>query len=348
MSKRRMVAALGATAVTVSLVVAAGALALSGPTVSGESASAASETGATLSAAVNPAGQATTYAFEYGTSEHYSVQTAVQSAGAGTSPTTVSIVLSGLRPGTTYHYRVLATNAGGTTAGSDATFKTTGIAPPEPTPPPPATGAAIGIGTESATLNGTVGTTGLPAGETVTYYFQLGPSLPYALQTAPQTVKAGGAPVAVKALASGLASAQLFHYRLVIVTEGNRVAVGPDSTFITLPRERLHPASVTMSVSPAFQRAIPDRVTVSGKMVPPAGMSDFIGCRGYFDITYRVRLITVQSLRAGIQKDCTFSLPVVFHNRRRLMGGRVTVYVLFAGNRFLQRMEAPPRTIQVG
>lgn len=45
MSKRRMVAALGATAVTVSLVVAAGALALSGPTVSGESASAASETG---------------------------------------------------------------------------------------------------------------------------------------------------------------------------------------------------------------------------------------------------------------------------------------------------------------
>lgn len=348
MSKRRIVAALAAVALAATLAVVAGALASSAPAVSGESASAVGNTGATLSATVDPVGQATTYAFEYGTSEHYSIQAAVQSAGAGTSPVTVSMPLSGLRPGTTYHYRVLATSGGGTTAGSDATFKTTGIAPPEPAPAQPSTGAATGIGTDTAILNGTVTTAGLPAGETETYYFQLGPSQPYALQTAPQTLKTGSAPVAVKALVSGLASMQLIHYRLVTVTEGNRVAVGPDSSFSTLPRERLHPAAVAMSVSPAFQRVMPDRVTVSGQMVPPAGMSDFIACRGYFDITFRVGQIAVQSLRAGIHKDCTFSLPVVFHNRRRLMGGRVTVHVLFAGNRFLHRLEAPTRTIQVG
>jgi hypothetical protein len=348
MSKGRIVVVLAAVALAATLVVIAGALASSGPAVSGESASAVSDTGATLSATVNPAGQTTSYAFEYGTSEQYSVQTAVQSAGTGTSPVVVSTPLSGLRPGTTYHYRLLATSGAGTTAGSDATFKTTGIAPPEPASAQPSTGAATGIGTDSATLNGTVTTVGLSAGETETYYFQLGPSQPYSLQTVPQTLKAGSPPVAVKALVSGLASAQLVHYRLVTVTEGHQVAVGPDRSFSTLPRERLHPAGVAISASPAYHRAMPDRVTVSGRMVPPPGMSDFIACRGYFDITFRVGQIAVQSLRAGIHKDCTFSLPVVFHNRRRLMGGRVTVHVLFAGNRFLHRLEAPTRTIQVG
>jgi hypothetical protein len=83
-------------------------------------------------------------------------------------------------------------------------------------------------------------------------------------------------------------------------------------------------------------------------MVPPPGMSKFVACRGYFDITFRVGQVAVQSLRAGIHSDCTFSLPVVFHSRKRLNGGRVTVHVLFAGNRFLHRLEAPTQTIQVG
>ena len=34
----------------------------------------------------------------------------------------VSATLSGLLPGTTYHYRLVATNADGTSAGADATF----------------------------------------------------------------------------------------------------------------------------------------------------------------------------------------------------------------------------------
>lgn len=348
MRKKWISAATMLAALAAGLAIAAGALASSAPTVSGESAATITDNSATVSASVNPGGQQTTYAFEYGTDTHYATQLPVQSAGAGTQPVTETSQLAGLRPGTVYHYRLLATNAGGTTAGPDATFKTTGIAPPEPAPTAPSTGPATAVGTEGATLNGVVSPAGLAPGETLTYYFQLGPSQPYALQTPAQTITAGSAPVPVKALVTGLESATTFHYRLVTVTAGGKAVVGADSTFFTLPRERLNPASVIASASPRFHRAMPDRVTVSGRMVPPKGLSNVVACRGYFDITFRVGQVAVQSLRAGIHKDCSFSLPVVFHNRKRLNGGRVTVHVLFAGNRFLHRLEAPVQTIQVG
>ncbi len=334
------------------LAIAAGALATSPPAVSGESSSAVGDSSATVTATVNPGGQETTYAFEYGTDTHYASQTAVQSAGAGTQPVSESTQLAGLRPGTVYHYRMLATNAGGTTAGPDATFKTTGIAPPEPVPAAPSTGPATAVGVESATLNGVVNPAGLTPGEALTYYFQLGTAQPYSLQTPAQTITAGSAPVPVKALVTGLASTttstRIFHYRLVTVTASGKAVVGSDSSFFTLPRARLQPAGVVASASPRFHRAMPDRVTVSGRMVPPKGFTNFVACRGYFDITFRVGQVAVQSLRAGIHKDCSFSLPVVFHNRKRLHGGHVTVHVLFAGNRFLHRLEAPVQTIQVG
>jgi hypothetical protein len=349
MPKRTMFVAMALATAAVALAIAAGAFASSSPEASTGAASNVGDSSATLSASVNPAGQQTTYAFEYGTSaKNYSSQTPVQSAGAGAQKVTVTAQVASLRPGTTYHYRVIATSAAGTATGSDATFKTTGIAPPETPGAPASTGAPSTVGIESVTLNGTINTTAVPAGETQSYYFQLGPSLPYTLQSAVQQIKGASGIVPVKAFVSGLASAQVFHYRLVTVTEAGKVTAGPDETFFTLPRERQVPLVVEASATPAFQRRIPDRVTVSGRMVPPKGISNFIACRGYFDITFRVGQVAVQSLRAGIHKDCTFRLPVVFHNRRRLHGGQVSVHVLFAGNRFLHRREAPVRTIQVG
>jgi len=87
---------------------------------------------------------------------------------------------------------------------------------------------------------------------------------------------------------------------------------------------------------------------VPGRLVPPSSLTNALACRGYFDITFRVGQIAIQMLRAGIHNDCPFSLPVVFHNRARLLGGHVLVHVLFAGNRFLHRLEAPVASIQVG
>ena len=49
--------------------------------------------------------------------------------GSGTSPVAVSATLTGLTANTTYHFRISATNAGGTSKGSDETFKTLPNAP---------------------------------------------------------------------------------------------------------------------------------------------------------------------------------------------------------------------------
>ena len=69
-----------------------------------------------------------------------------RSQGAGHQP-----VRDRARPGTTYHYRLVATNEFGTTVGGDRTFKTTGHAPPGAV-----TGAAIRLSSTSATLVGAV------------------------------------------------------------------------------------------------------------------------------------------------------------------------------------------------
>jgi DNA-binding beta-propeller fold protein YncE/phosphodiesterase/alkaline phosphatase D-like protein len=81
---------------------------------------------ATLIGAVNPKGYETTYRFEYGTSAYYGaiVPLAGGNAGSGMGSHMVSEVLTGLQPGTTYHYRLAANNSGGTAYGEDETFTT--------------------------------------------------------------------------------------------------------------------------------------------------------------------------------------------------------------------------------
>jgi PKD domain len=87
---------------------------------------------ATVSGSVNPDGSSTTYLVEFGTSTAYGHSSAPTSAGAGTSPVSVRATLTGLRPKTVYHYRVVATNAAGTSVGADRTFKTPAAPPPPP------------------------------------------------------------------------------------------------------------------------------------------------------------------------------------------------------------------------
>ena len=81
-------------------------------------------TTATISGTVNPNGTSTTARFEYGTSTTYGSQTQSASVGSGTSGVTVSASLSGLKPGTTYHYRVVATNSSGSVNGADGILTT--------------------------------------------------------------------------------------------------------------------------------------------------------------------------------------------------------------------------------
>ncbi len=79
-----------------------------------------------LGALVNPGGIETSYRFEYGTTTAYgaSAPSPEGSVGEGVISRTVWAAASHLAPGTTYHYRVIATNELGTIAGVDQTFTT--------------------------------------------------------------------------------------------------------------------------------------------------------------------------------------------------------------------------------
>jgi formylglycine-generating enzyme required for sulfatase activity len=92
------------------------------PTVVTGSATSVTETSAQLNGTVNPNGQSTTYYFQYGLTTSYGTNTATQNAGTGTSALAVNANISGLTAGTIYHYRIAATNIGGTSYGNDDKF----------------------------------------------------------------------------------------------------------------------------------------------------------------------------------------------------------------------------------
>jgi NHL repeat len=81
---------------------------------------------AKLGALVSPGGIDTAYRFEYGTSTAYgqSIPSPEGSVGEGVVARTVWAAASGLEPGATYHYRVVASNELGVVAGPDQTFTT--------------------------------------------------------------------------------------------------------------------------------------------------------------------------------------------------------------------------------
>jgi hypothetical protein len=94
------------------------------PDVTSESATAITTTGATLGALVNPGNGATSVTFQYGTSAAYGSTTPVVDVPSGTVDKPVSLVVTGLAPGTMYHARAVAHNAGGDGSGQDFTFTT--------------------------------------------------------------------------------------------------------------------------------------------------------------------------------------------------------------------------------
>jgi hypothetical protein len=101
------------------------------PSITDVGAREVTDTMALLAGRVDPNRSHTTYRFEYGTDTSYGNATAVDNAGSGAASVPVSKAISGLQPNTTYHFRLVATNATGETAGADHTF-TTAAAPPQP------------------------------------------------------------------------------------------------------------------------------------------------------------------------------------------------------------------------
>ncbi len=99
--------------------------------------------GATLTGSTNPGGQPTTTRFEYGLAGGGDLTATPPSPpSSGIAYETASARVGGLKPATTYRFRIVAEDpaAGTRTAGRFATFTTSGEPPP---PPPPLTDVPV-------------------------------------------------------------------------------------------------------------------------------------------------------------------------------------------------------------
>jgi phosphodiesterase/alkaline phosphatase D-like protein len=333
--------ALLAPAVVVSAVLALAAIAVaaSSPTVATGTHSNVADNSAVLHGAINPNGSATTYYFQWGLTTAYGVDSVAHSAGHGAKAVAVSTTARDLIPGTTYHYRLVATNAAGTAVGADRTFTTTGNPPPGVT-----TGPATLLGKNSATVTAVIS----PNNQATAYYFQYGTSAAYGLQTTAETVAAGAAPVTVTATLQGLEARTIFHYRIVALHGNAPAQGGGDATFMTLPRHRPVP-SIHARTRPSHDARKPFVFTTSGSVKGPKWIPGVYDCRG--DVTVRFLLGTrrVGSTLLPLQANCTFSGQAVFtgvpgHTRP----ANLTVLVRFAGNGYLTPRKAPSETITLG
>ncbi|MCU1490766.1 MAG: Peptidoglycan-binding domain 1 protein [Acidimicrobiaceae bacterium] len=173
----------------------------------------------TLTGTVEPNGAGTNYSFEYGTSANYGQSTATTSAGAGTSPVGVAVAVAGLSPGQSYHYRLVATSALGTSYGQDQTFQTSAE-------PFASTGSASAVTATSESFSGTVD----PGGLDTTYFFEWGRTASLGRRTRTQDAGAASDAGPVTAVITGLKAATTYDFALV-AKNALGTSVGPTQTF---------------------------------------------------------------------------------------------------------------------
>lgn len=213
------------------------------PRVSSAPATGITASSATLNGSVNPNGDATTYHFQYGKSTSYGSNTTSASLPAGNRASAVIASIVSLSPSTTYHYRIVATNANGSASGSDATFTTS---PAAALPPTVTTAAATGVSASGATLNGSVN----PNGLATTVYYQYGPTSSYGSATAPQNAGSGTGAAPEPVTLTGLSAATSYHFRIVASSSAG-TSLGVDQSFVTSPATSSSYDQVVLADHPA-------------------------------------------------------------------------------------------------
>lgn len=206
---------------------------------------AVTRTTAVLTGTVNPENSPTTYHFVYGPTTSYGQSTPETGAGSGFGEVTISgFPISELEPGTTLHYRLIATNEAGTIESSDQTLTTSSRTPPTVT-----TAGASGISQSTVTISGTVSTNGLQTN----YGFEIGT---VAGDYGPATGLGSIGGTTTQTVTMSLEELQpgtTYDYR-VTATSSDGTSYGADETFTTsaLPNLLAPPSVVPLIATPAI------------------------------------------------------------------------------------------------
>jgi hypothetical protein len=306
------------------------ALAATSPSVKTGAATGAKETSAVLNGTINPNGSATKYWFEWGLTTAYGSTSAVKQLKAGTTAVSVHATASGLSPDVTYHYRLFAQNASGTSSGTDRTFKTTGhplpVAETEP---------ASSITTSGATISGIVD----PNGQNTPTEFQWGTSPSVLSNTVPGPTVSASTPLqTVSTPLTSLAAGSTFYYRVLVKGVTGWL---PASTlsFTTLPLSRPS-AGLHVGTSPHRDRHRPFVFTTSGSISGPFPAA--AQCTGTVSLRYFAGGRRRKALSAPVQSNCTFSAQVMIfhtfaphHGAPRPSVQTLQIQIRFRGNRYL-------------
>ena len=207
-----------------SITILSGTAATGVPAVTTGTATSVTGTSATLTATVYPNGADTVAYFVYGLTTSYTVATTETDVGSGTPGVAMNTPISGLLPGTLYHYEVIAWNSQGVASGSDMTFMTT----PAAAAPTVTTGSATSVTDSSATLNATVS----PNGADTFVTFQYGLDSTYGLTTTGTGIGSGASTMSVATNIGNLVSGTTYHFR-VTGSNSQGVTSGADMIFTT-------------------------------------------------------------------------------------------------------------------
>ena len=232
------------------------------PFVVSESATNVTDSGATLNAPIVPFGLDTTCQFQYVDDADFqasayktATSVACTPADLGSSFTTqsASASVTGLTPGTTYHFRVIAKNSDGTTNGADQTFETQGS-------PVVASQSATNVIDTGATLNATVN----PFGFDTTCQFQYvddagfqasGYNTATSADCDPQDLGSSFTNQSTSASVTGLTPSTIYHFR-VVAMNSDGTTNGADQTFQTFESFLVQVGSFGSSGSGQFQTPV--------------------------------------------------------------------------------------------
>jgi len=164
-------------------------------------------TSATFNGTVNARNYDSAVHFEYGTDGNtfpISVP-AVPGTVTGNTATSVSVAVAGLTKGTTYYYRIVAINAGGTIVSGQSTFRTL-------TEPTATVGGAVALSTTSVQLSGSLNAQGAVT-QIVFEYGTDGTTFPNSVAAVPPTAN-GESDTPVSAVLTNLAQGSTYYYRI--------------------------------------------------------------------------------------------------------------------------------------